>query len=87
MKPILAFLRGLTRHPRTSAVGIAVVAGVTIRAVAAPEILADPTVWLALLSALGLLAAADGRGDGGAAPPRIPAGYGGRGASYKDGPH
>ncbi len=74
MEPILRFLRALTRHPKTSAAGLASLAGVIIAAIARPEILADPGVWVALLTAIGLLLAADGRDDDrGGKPPGVPA--------------
>jgi len=72
MKRIINFLRVLTRDKKTTAAGIASLGGVIIAAIARPEILAEPSAWVAILTAVGLLVAADSNG-GGKSGPRPPA--------------
>jgi len=74
MNRIVPFVRALTRHPKTSAAGLTSIVGVIVTAIARPEILAEPSAWVAILTGIGLLFAGDGRDDDrGGGPPRIPA--------------
>ena len=64
MQRILAFLRALARHPKTTAAVLASLVGLGFAGYSDPHILAEPATWVAILTALGLLLAADSRGDG-----------------------
>jgi hypothetical protein len=68
MSRVAELVRALARNPRTSAAGLAALVGVAFAAWENPRVLAEPNAWVAILTALGLLAAA----DGGGAAPRIP---------------
>ena len=65
MQRILAFLRALARHPKTTAAGIASLVGLGFAGYSNPRILAEPATWVAILTAIGLLLAADSSGRGG----------------------
>lgn len=65
MTRIVRFVRALARNPKTSAAGLAALAGVVFAAWENPHVLAEPGAWVAILTAIGLLAAADGAGGSG----------------------
>jgi hypothetical protein len=67
MKKLYRIARRLARQPRTSAAGLAAVAGVGLAALSDPHILAEPATWIAVLTGIGLLLAADSGG-----PPAAP---------------
>jgi hypothetical protein len=60
MSRLARIARALARNPKTSAAGLAALAGVALAAANNPQVLAEPESWVAVLTALGLLAAADG---------------------------
>lgn len=66
MKQILAFLRGLAANPKTTATGIAAIAGAAVAVSHDHSQLANPMLWSGLLAGIGLLLAPD------AAPPSDP---------------
>lgn len=63
VKRLKRVVRNLARNPRTSAAGLAALVGVLFAAWDDPRVLAEPTAWVAIITALGLLAAADGEGE------------------------
>ena len=73
MPRLYRLLRALARHPKTSAMGLAGLAGFGVSSYQNPQQLAEPATWIAGLTAIGLLLAADSRDDGDPAPPPIPA--------------
>lgn len=72
MNKIIGFLRGSARHPKTTAAGMAAIAGALFGVIAEPAILRDPTVWVTIVTGVGLLLAGDGRDD--EPPPGVPSG-------------
>jgi hypothetical protein len=62
VKRVERIVRALARNPKTSAAGLAALCGVGLAAIENPRVLAEPASWVAILTALGLLAAADGGG-------------------------
>ena len=69
MTKIIRFLRALARHPKTSALGLAGLAGFGISSYQNPQQLAEPGTWVAVLTAIGLVLAADSSDDDDKTPP------------------
>lgn len=58
---LLAVKSAIVDHPRTTAIGIAGIVGAAVAVYHNPSLAATSEFWLGLLTAIGLLAAADAK--------------------------
>ena len=59
MSRVKRIILALARNPKTSAAGLAALVAVGFAAAEDSRVLAEPGAWVAILTGLGLLAAAD----------------------------